>query len=213
MSETNHTVSDGGHNCCAKAKSELKLYQAFIFSVPIFFTFVLLLLFYLLYLRRRRRRAMRNSSLPSLLSTNVISRCEMGLTKELREMLPIVVFKESFSVKETQCSVCLSDYQSDEKLQQIPSCGHTFHMECIDLWLATHTTCPLCRQCLLLSAKVTDGEVQVDDIQVENNIRSETSLAVVSRSINDDPETSQQLGSTDRRDGNETLQPGRHKPL
>lgn len=39
---------------CCSASAELKLYQAFIFSVPIFFTFILLLLFYLFYLRRRR---------------------------------------------------------------------------------------------------------------------------------------------------------------
>ncbi|KAJ4895015.1 RING-H2 finger protein ATL7 [Raphanus sativus] len=64
-------------------------------------------------------------------------------------MLPIVVFKESFSVLDSLCSVCLGDYQADEKLQQIPSCGHTFHMDCIDLWLTSHTTCPLCRLTLI----------------------------------------------------------------
>jgi len=45
--------------------------------------------------------------------------------------------------------VCLGDYQAEEKLQQMPSCGHTFHMECIDLWLTSHTTCPLCRLSLI----------------------------------------------------------------
>lgn len=40
--------------CCSKASADLKLYQAFIFSIPIFFTFILLSLFYLFYLRRRR---------------------------------------------------------------------------------------------------------------------------------------------------------------
>lgn len=39
---------------CSAASPELKLYQAFIFSVPVFFTFVLLLVFYLFYLRRWR---------------------------------------------------------------------------------------------------------------------------------------------------------------
>lgn len=34
--------------------SELKLYQFFMFCVPIFFTFILLFLFYLFYLRPRR---------------------------------------------------------------------------------------------------------------------------------------------------------------
>lgn len=40
--------------CCSKASADLKLYQAFIFSIPIFFTFILLSLFYFFYLRRRR---------------------------------------------------------------------------------------------------------------------------------------------------------------
>lgn len=39
---------------CSKASADLKLYQAFIFSIPIFFTFILLSLFYFFYLRRRR---------------------------------------------------------------------------------------------------------------------------------------------------------------
>lgn len=51
-------------------ESELKLYQAFIFSVPIFFTFVLLFVFYLFYLRRRgvdwdSLRMRNSSSLPA----------------------------------------------------------------------------------------------------------------------------------------------------
>ncbi|XP_044511102.1 RING-H2 finger protein ATL7-like isoform X2 [Mangifera indica] len=135
--------------------AELKLYQAFIFSVPIFFTFILLFLFYLFYLRRRRvdwpslqmRSSLENNSL------NDLSRAEMGLKKELREMLPIIIYKESFSIKDIQCSVCLADYLAEDKLQQIPACGHAFHMDCIDHWLATHTTCPLCRLSLIPSAK------------------------------------------------------------
>lgn len=50
--------------------------------------------------------------------------------------------------------MCLGDYQADEKLQQIPACGHTFHMDCIDLWLTSHTTCPLCRLSLIPKASL-----------------------------------------------------------
>lgn len=47
-------MSDENSGCCInQASTELKLYQVFIFSVPILFTSVLLLLFYLCYLRRR----------------------------------------------------------------------------------------------------------------------------------------------------------------
>ncbi|XVF37334.1 hypothetical protein REPUB_Repub19eG0136900 [Reevesia pubescens] len=63
------------------------------------------------------------------------------------------------------CSVCLGDYQAEDKLQQIPACGHTFHMDCIDHWLANHTTCPLCRLSVLGSPKAPD---KLPVIQAEN---------------------------------------------
>ncbi|KAF3658966.1 RING-H2 finger protein ATL7 [Capsicum annuum] len=150
---SNNYNNNASSNCCSEALAQLKLYQAFIFSVPILFAFILLLLFYLFYLRRQRvdwsSLRMRTSTLHAATESDDLSRCEMGLKKEVREMLPIIVFKESFSVKETQCSVCLGDYQTDDKLQQIPACGHTFHMDCIDHWLAAHNTCPLCRLSIL----------------------------------------------------------------
>ncbi|XP_052201667.1 RING-H2 finger protein ATL58-like [Diospyros lotus] len=129
--------------------AELKLYQAFIFSVPVLLTFILLLLFYLFYLRLHRFDWSSLRMRASLHGGDGISRCELGLKKEHRELLPIIVFRESFSVKDTQCPVCLADYLAEDRLQQIPACGHTFHMVCIDLWLSTHTTCPLCRQSLI----------------------------------------------------------------
>lgn len=159
-------------SCCSSppksssASAELKVYQAFIFSVPIFFTFILLLLFYLFYLRRRRVDWSSLRMRTSLHTNNVdeISRAELGLKKELREMLPIVIYKESFSIRDAQCSVCLADYQAEDKLQQIPACGHAFHMDCIDHWLTTHTTCPLCRLSLLAPAKASS---ELSDIQQE----------------------------------------------
>lgn len=126
-------------SCCSSppksssVSAELKVYQAFIFSVPIFFTFILLLLFYLFYLRRRRVDWSSLRMRTSLHTNNVdeISRvrsffgfhwfiylilllcayayaccclfkAELGLKKELREMLPIVIYKESFSIRDTQ---------------------------------------------------------------------------------------------------------------
>ncbi|GAV72018.1 zf-RING_2 domain-containing protein [Cephalotus follicularis] len=156
--------------CCSRSSSssaEMNLYQAFIFSVPIFFTFVLLLLFYLFYLRRRRvdRASFRLRTSLGNINSN-ISRDELGLKKELREMLPIIVYEESFSIRDTQCSVCLGDYRPEERLQQIPACGHTFHMDCIDNWLANHTTCPLCRLSLLASSKASS---KLPDMLVETS--------------------------------------------
>nr|CAB3449482.1 unnamed protein product [Digitaria exilis] len=43
------------------------------------------------------------------------------------------------------CSVCLEDVEAGEVVRRLPACGHLFHVECIDMWLHSHATCPLCR--------------------------------------------------------------------
>lgn len=43
------------------------------------------------------------------------------------------------------CSICLSDYRDSEVVRVIPHCGHMFHTVCIDQWLRSHATCPICR--------------------------------------------------------------------
>ncbi|KAH0452756.1 hypothetical protein IEQ34_017080 [Dendrobium chrysotoxum] len=144
---------------CSSFSPELKLYQAFIFSVPIFFAFVILLLFYVFFMRRRA--SWQSLRMRTTNSTRGEHRraSELGVTKELREMLPVVVFKESFSVRETQCSVCLGDYQAEDRLQRLPQCGHTFHVDCIDHWLVSNTTCPLCRISLIPAIKAAADSV------------------------------------------------------
>uniref|UniRef100_A0ACD5WU77 Uncharacterized protein n=1 Tax=Avena sativa TaxID=4498 RepID=A0ACD5WU77_AVESA len=44
-----------------------------------------------------------------------------------------------------QCSVCLGTVQAGEMVRTLPLCKHLYHVECIDMWLASHDTCPLCR--------------------------------------------------------------------
>ncbi|KAL5714685.1 RING-type E3 ubiquitin transferase [Ranunculus cassubicifolius] len=163
-------------SCCSTVSSELKLYQAFIFSIPIFFTFILLFLFYLFYLRRRRRRM----DWPSVQQTSYLHNnprlSECGLNKEIREMLPIIVFKETFSIRDTLCSVCLGDYQAEDRLQQIPVCSHTFHMDCIDHWLTSHTTCPLCRLSLVPASSdshLSDNQSEPQPQEIHNQVISE----------------------------------------
>ncbi|KAI9098965.1 hypothetical protein K1719_024732 [Acacia pycnantha] len=44
-----------------------------------------------------------------------------------------------------ECAVCLNEFDDSETLRLIPKCDHVFHSDCIDEWLASHTTCPVCR--------------------------------------------------------------------
>nr|VDD24655.1 unnamed protein product [Brassica oleracea] len=156
-----------------EAVQQFKLYHALIFSIPICFTFIVLFVFYVIYLRRRSSSVdwsslgMRGGG--SFVSTNNLSKAELGLSKELREMLPIVIFKESYSINDSQCSVCLGDYQANEKLQQIPPCGHTFHMDCIDLWLTSHTTCPLCRLSIIPKSSLDRSQQNPETVSSISN--------------------------------------------
>ncbi|MFQ6624060.1 hypothetical protein Gotur_004258 [Gossypium turneri] len=43
------------------------------------------------------------------------------------------------------CSICLCEYQANEKLRTIPDCKHYFHAICIDEWLKLNAACPICR--------------------------------------------------------------------
>jgi hypothetical protein len=43
------------------------------------------------------------------------------------------------------CAVCLSEFADHDRLRLLPSCGHAFHVACIDVWLRSSATCPLCR--------------------------------------------------------------------
>ncbi|CAN6231058.1 unnamed protein product [Urochloa humidicola] len=45
-----------------------------------------------------------------------------------------------------QCAICLAVVRDGETVRMLPACGHLFHVECIDLWLRSHPTCPLCRR-------------------------------------------------------------------
>ncbi|GAU15827.1 hypothetical protein TSUD_236430 [Trifolium subterraneum] len=43
------------------------------------------------------------------------------------------------------CAVCLGDFEEGEELKTMPECLHSFHVPCIDLWLNSHSSCPICR--------------------------------------------------------------------
>ncbi|KAK6947939.1 Zinc finger, RING-type, partial [Dillenia turbinata] len=147
---------------------QLKLYQAFIFSIPILFSIILFLLFYLFYLKRRASTL--SSPSPLVLPTRLNHATslpsmpgEINLKGELKEKLPIILFDEELKARDSQCCVCLGEFELKEELNQVPTCKHVFHIQCISHWLCSNSTCPLCRCSVVptTGTKVTNPEPPV----------------------------------------------------
>ncbi|XWS57572.1 hypothetical protein CRYUN_Cryun09bG0185300 [Craigia yunnanensis] len=72
-----------------------------------------------------------------------------GLEASVIETFPTMVYSEvkvhMIGKGAMECAVCLNEFEDEETLRLIPKCDHVFHSECIDAWLASHTTCPVCR--------------------------------------------------------------------
>uniref|UniRef100_A0A803QYT0 RING-type domain-containing protein n=1 Tax=Cannabis sativa TaxID=3483 RepID=A0A803QYT0_CANSA len=53
-----------------------------------------------------------------------------------------------------ECCICLGVFEEGEKVKVLPQCYHCFHPECVDQWLGTHSSCPLCRASLRVETVV-----------------------------------------------------------
>ncbi|XP_039115920.1 E3 ubiquitin-protein ligase ATL42-like [Dioscorea cayenensis subsp. rotundata] len=70
-----------------------------------------------------------------------------GVDKTLIESLPFFRFSSLRGSRAgLECAVCLSPFTDAEILRLLPKCKHAFHIDCVDRWLAGHSSCPLCRQ-------------------------------------------------------------------
>lgn len=72
-----------------------------------------------------------------------------GLDPEIMGTFPTFVYSTVKGLKlgtgSLECAVCLNEFEDNEKLRLIPKCDHVFHADCIDVWLVSHSTCPVCR--------------------------------------------------------------------
>ncbi|KAL2348937.1 hypothetical protein Fmac_002937 [Flemingia macrophylla] len=70
----------------------------------------------------------------------------IGLDEALIKSITVCKYKKGEGLVEvTDCPVCLSEFQDDESVRLLPKCSHAFHLPCIDTWLKSHSSCPLCR--------------------------------------------------------------------
>ncbi|PKU80942.1 RING-H2 finger protein ATL16-like [Dendrobium catenatum] len=73
---------------------------------------------------------------------------------DLRRWMPTYSYMkrkddEEEGAPEAECPVCISAFEEGEQVRQMAQCGHSFHTNCIDMWLNSHNSCPVCRESVL----------------------------------------------------------------
>uniref|UniRef100_A0A0D9X1J2 RING-type domain-containing protein n=1 Tax=Leersia perrieri TaxID=77586 RepID=A0A0D9X1J2_9ORYZ len=68
-----------------------------------------------------------------------------GLDEASMAKLPCKVIGKEGDWEVLDCAVCITELAAGETARVLPRCGHGFHVACVDMWLKSHSTCPLCR--------------------------------------------------------------------
>ncbi|KAK7309630.1 hypothetical protein RJT34_06516 [Clitoria ternatea] len=110
----------------------------------------------------------------------------IGLEEALIKSITVCKYKKGDGLVEvTDCPVCLSEFQDDESVRLLPKCSHAFHLPCIDTWLKSHSSCPLCRASIFtFNGQVTAPVMELptrNEISSENQHADEEVVAVVAR--------------------------------
>lgn len=108
-----------------------------LFIVWVIICFVLYAAFYTIHEWMARRRA---------------GLVRKGLNKKSLESLPELSFAAEHDQKFSLCAICLTEYVAGDKIRVLPPCEHGFHVECVDTWLVSHSSCPSCRRQVIVPA-------------------------------------------------------------
>ena len=71
---------------------------------------------------------------------------------EILAQLPTYPFQFRSGASCIECPVCLEPLKANETVRALPCC-HSFHIQCIDPWLSSDHTCPVCKHDLLQPAR------------------------------------------------------------
>ncbi|XP_031271773.1 RING-H2 finger protein ATL63 isoform X2 [Pistacia vera] len=97
-----------------------------------------------------------------------------GLEPSSIASIPLFVYTSNESKQGLECVICLSGFEDNDVGRSLPKCSHCFHVECIDMWLHSHSSCPICRAPVVgdknaaISSTVNEVENDVSNNSMEN---------------------------------------------
>ncbi|XP_020587410.1 E3 ubiquitin-protein ligase EL5-like [Phalaenopsis equestris] len=117
--------------------------------IAVFFLFVIFLILFLRANRYFGANPAHESSSPRFIfpasSTLLAAFHRRALDPTVLKSLPVTIFISSAFKDGMECAVCLSELADGEPVRFLPGCRHGFHLECIDTWFGSNSTCPICR--------------------------------------------------------------------
>lgn len=135
------------------------------------FAIVFLIIIFHFYARRRRNRQQRRRlnddqvvyQIRAQIAPLDVEPRSQGLHPSVIASLPKLSYKQSEQFREgenTECSVCLATIVEDTAVRILPNCKHLFHVDCVDKWFGSNTTCPICRTVAEPMVRSGHGAVQ-----------------------------------------------------
>ncbi|KAF9618723.1 hypothetical protein IFM89_002418 [Coptis chinensis] len=126
---------------------------------------------------RRGTRSNNNSQAPAA--------ANKGLKKSVLRSLPRLTFNGTGNndAKLAECAICLSEFVDGVEIRVLPQCGHGFHVGCIDTWLGSHSSCPSCRQILVVARCQKCGGFQdcTNSVDLESGLKAREDTNNVNR--------------------------------
>ncbi|XP_021804540.1 RING-H2 finger protein ATL8-like [Prunus avium] len=75
----------------------------------------------------------------------------------------------------SECAICLGEFAEGDEIRVLPQCGHVFHVGCVDMWLGSHSSCPSCRQILVVARCQKCGQFPAPISEAELKARQDHS--------------------------------------
>ncbi|KAI3751272.1 hypothetical protein L2E82_22320 [Cichorium intybus] len=158
-SQTFHWQDDDLDDANFQIHGRTLLYIVVLFSIILLIT-VIFFIYARCVVRSNSSSAHNPTNFSISLNSPPLSRPQ-GLDAATINSIPITIYHRSpadlsslATNDSSECSICLGVFEEGEKVKVLQSCCHCYHCECVDKWLITHSSCPMCRTTVRVDSPV-----------------------------------------------------------